>query len=229
MKNKNLLKAGLLMLLTTMFFLMSNPVMSKGDSAYVKILSFSVKYVPASKAVNIHWITEEDRTGVQYIIERSLDSNTFRMIGYAKSNQDAEGKKDYYYYDSDPIGGVTYYRIREIPDTARQYVTPSERVSTPISQMSLVQLLLSKDNTELDFAIVSPDEANTEILIADVQGKIKSFFTLTLKRGANTRSVYTGNLAPGVYFLQVNNKDNGKSVMKQFIIPESSSDGLEEF
>lgn len=222
MMNKRTFKLYWILFLSAFLMISSqaNAATFDTDSGYIKIISLSVEYAPASKSVNLHWVAEGDRRGVQYIIERSLDNKTFRMIGATKSSEDTKGKRDYYFYDSDPIGGETFYRIREIIDSNRQFITESQKINTPISTMALVQLSLSKDHKELDFAIVSPDASNINILISDVRGKIKASFDLELVRGANMRSIYTGNLAEGVYFLQVNNPENGTSVMEKFVVEE---------
>lgn len=211
-------RKGSLLLVGLFLFMAASAQPEKIDSSTVKIISFEVDYVPASKSVIIHWVTQDERTGVKYIIERSLDSNTYRMIGFAKSSNNDKKKKDYYSYDSNPIGGQVYYRIREVLDTGMQYVTHPQIVLTPIPKMELAQLVLSGDNNEINFAIISPDDSKAGVLISDLQGNIKSSYALELERGANVRSIYTGNLSPGVYFLQVNDLDNGSSVMKKFII-----------
>lgn len=201
-------------------------------SVPVKIISFTAKYVPERKSVNLHWITENERDSLQYIIERSFDSLNFIMIGETRSRGNSKSKQHYYFYDSHLTGGILYYRIREVADSGKQYVTPAIKVNTPISQIALTQLLLTKDYKELNFAVISPDSSYSNVLVSDIEGRIEASFVLELKRGANTRSIYTGNLSPGVYFLQINIPEAGNSVIKEFIIrkpvKDSVSDGREK-
>lgn len=184
----------------------------------VKIISLTARYVPENKAVNIHWIAAGEKEKVQYIIERSLDSLHFKMIGETKSSGTAKGQQHYYFYDSHPTGGEMYYRIREIDAGGKQFVTEVVKVVTPISKMELAQILLTHDGNELNFAVIAPDSSRVNVLVADVAGHIEASFVLDLTRGANLRSIYTGNLSPGVYFLQINDQDGGSSVMKKFLI-----------
>ncbi len=183
----------------------------------VKIIALTAKYVPESKAVNIHWISAGEKEEVQYIIERSLDSLHFRMIGETRSNGSSQGQQHYYFYDSQPVGGTMYYRIREIDAQGKQFVTQMVAVNTPISGMAIAQLMLADDGKELNFAVISPDSSRFNILVSDVAGNIEASFVLDLKRGANMHSIYTGNLAAGVYFLQINDQDGTSSVMEKFV------------
>lgn len=183
----------------------------------VRILGFTAQYAPESQSVNLHWVTKGERGKVQYIIERSLDSLHFRMIGETESSGNSQKQQHYYYYDSHPVGGNMYYRIREIDTSGSQYLTPVIKTYKPITGLELAHALLSADGNELNFALISPDSSHSSLLIADVEGHIKASFVLTLKRGANMRSIYTGNLTPGIYFLQINDQDGGGSVMKKFI------------
>ncbi len=183
----------------------------------VKIISLTAKYVPESKAVNIHWISAGEKEQVQYIIERSLDSLHFRMIGETRSNGSSQGQQHYYYYDPEPVGGTMYYRIREIDAEGKQFVTQVVEVNTPISGMAFAQLMLADNGKELNFAIISPDSSRSNVLVSDVAGNIEASFVLDLKRGANMHSIYTGNLPPGVYFLQINDQDGANSVMEKFV------------
>ena len=184
----------------------------------VRIIAFTAKYAPESKAVNLHWVTAGEKQQVQFIIERSLDSVHFKMIGETRSSGNSDEQQHYYFSDSRPGSGTLYYRIREIDKKGMQFVTGPSMVQVPIAGMELAQLLLSHNGKELNFAIVSPDSTSaSNVLVSDVAGKIKASFVLKLKRGANMHSIYTGDLPPGVYFLQVNDPESGRSVMQKFI------------
>lgn len=209
-------KTSLLVLLLIFYSVTGNATNIPG-SAPVKIISLSAKYVPENKVVNIHWIAAGGKENMQYIIERSLDSLHFRMIGETQSSSASKEQQHYYFYDSKPVGGNMYYRIREIDADGKQFVTQVVKVSTPIAGMELAQLILTDEGNELNFAVISPDSSRSNVLVSDVAGHIKASFVLDLIRGANLRSIYTGNLTPGVYFLQINDQDGGSSVMKKFV------------
>lgn len=183
----------------------------------IKIIEFTVKYAPEDQAVNLHWVTEDEKGSVQYIIERSLDSLHFRMIGETKSAGNSNKQQHYYFYDSHPVGGNMYYRIREVDTNGTQYLTPVIKTYKPIAGLELAQVLLSPDGRELNFAVISPDSSRSNVLISDVEGHIKASFILDMERGANMRSIFTGNLTPGVYFIQINDQNGAGSIMKQFV------------
>lgn len=189
----------------------------------VKILTFTAKYNPERQVVNLHWVTIKEKDGEQYIIERSLDSLHFIIIGQTKSLGSSPEPQHYYFDDPQPVGGKMFYRIREVDPDGKQFLTELTTAYKPITQLELAQMIPSADGNELNFAVISPEEAKATVFIADVAGEIKASFRLDMQKGANLKSIYTGNLRPGVYFLQINDQEGGGSVIKKFIQHVSDS------
>lgn len=208
-----------LFMLSSLFFLsfISTDLQAQRKNKDFKMKTFEVKYYPQSQSVNLHWSVSAASLPTQYIIERSLDSLNYRMIGELSNPAEIEGQ-NYYYTDPDPVGGKTFYRIRTIINEDKQYVTAGFKVRAPISVMKIVHLFLSDEDQEVGFAILSPDSAKANVYISDALGAIKKTRDLQLKRGINRWSLSVDGFKPGVYFLQVNNKEDGNSVMQEFEI-----------
>lgn len=192
----------------------------------VKISKFTARYNPDRQVVNLHWVTIKEKDGEQYIIERSLDSLHFIVIGQTKSLGSSSEPQHYYFDDARPVGGKMFYRIREVDPDGKQFLTEVVTAYKPITQLELAQIIPSPNGNELNFAVISPDSSAATVFIADVSGEIKASFLLNMQQGANLKSIYTGNLESGVYFLQVNDQEGGGSVIKKFIhkVPDIPKD-----
>lgn len=182
----------------------------------VKISLFTAMYNPEQRVVLLHWVTVNEKSKQQYIIERSLDSLHFIVIGRTESLGDADEPQHYYFDDPKPVGGKMYYRIREIDPDGKQFLTNLVSAYKPITQLELAEVRATRQGDELNFAVISPEASTATILVSDIAGQIKKTFLLVMKEGANLKSIYIGDLQPGIYFLQVNDKEGGGSVMTKF-------------
>lgn len=182
----------------------------------VKITVFTAKYNAARNIVNLHWVTVMEKNNEHFLIERSLDSLHFMVIGKARSAGSSQQAQHYYFDDPKPVGGKMFYRLREIDSTGKQYLTGVIVAHKPISKLELTGLSPSGDGNRLNFAVISPKDSKANVVVADIAGHVLRSYYLNMKEGANLQSIYTGNLQAGVYFLQVNDKNGNGSVMEKF-------------
>ena len=182
----------------------------------VRILSFSAKFQPEQGAVTIHWVTARERMNVRFLVERSLDSLHFTTIGETKTLANNPGSQQYYFYDTHPVQGKLYYRLREIDVDQKQYLTQVVSSESPITHLELASVLPVREGLQLNFVVISPDSSEASVLVADIGGKVLKSFPMHLSEGANLKSIFIGDLSPALYFLQVNALHGGGSVIEKF-------------
>lgn len=182
----------------------------------VRILSFSAKYQPEQGAVTVHWVTARERLNVRFLVERSLDSLHFTTIGETKTLANNPNSQQYYFYDTHPVQGKLYYRLREIDVDQKQYLTQVVSSESPITHLELVSVLPVREGLQLNFIVISPDTSEASVLVADIGGKVLKSFPMRLSEGANLKSIFIGDLSPALYFLQVNALHGGGSVIEKF-------------
>lgn len=187
----------------------------------VRITLFTARYNGVSQVINLHWVTAMEVNNEHFVIERSLDSLHFVTVGKANSVGESHTAQHYYFDDPHPVGGKLYYRLREIDSDGKQYLTAVVSAEVPVTRLELTGLRFSEDGKELNFAIVSPQASPATVLVADIRGRVLKSFSLRMKEGANLKSIYTGDLHPGIYFLQVNDKSGGGSRMEKFSVARS--------
>lgn len=183
----------------------------------VKITVFTAKYSANNNIVNLHWVTSMEKNNEHFLIERSLDSLHFLVIGKARSSGNSQQAQHYYFDDPKPVGGKMFYRLREIDSSGKQFLTGIISAYKPISQLELAGLSSSDDGNRLNFAVISPKISAANVVVADISGHVFRSYYLNMKEGANLQSIYTGDFKAGVYFLQVNDKNGNGSVMEKFV------------
>lgn len=182
----------------------------------VKITSFTAKYNAERQIVSLHWVTVMEKNNEHFLIERSLDSLHFVVIGKARSSGNSHQAQHYYFDDPKPVGGKMYYRLREIDSSGKQFLTTVISAYKPISTLELTGVQSAENGNRLNFAVISPVASSANIVVADISGHVLRSYFLNLKEGANLQSIFTGNLKAGVYFLQVNDKKGNGNVMEKF-------------
>ena len=182
----------------------------------VKITSFTAKYNAERQIVSLHWVTVMEKNNEHFLIERSLDSLHFVVIGKARSSGNSHETQHYYFDDPKPVGGKIFYRLREIDSSGKQYLTTVISAYKPISTLELTGIQSTERGNRLNFAVISPVASSANVVVADISGHVLRSYFLNLKEGANLQSIFTGNLKAGVYFLQVNDKNGNGNVMEKF-------------
>lgn len=182
----------------------------------VRILSFSAKYQPEQGAVTIHWVTARERMNVRFLVERSLDSLHFTTIGETRTLANNPNNQQFYFYDTHPLQGKLYYRLREIDVDQKQYLTQVVSAESPITHLELASVLPVREGLQLNFVVISPDSSEASVLVADIGGKVLKSFPMHLSEGMNLKSIFIGDLSPALYFLQVNALHGGGSVIEKF-------------
>lgn len=182
----------------------------------VRITTFTAKYNPARKVVSLHWVTTLERNNEHFLIERSLDSLHFIVIGKARSVGNSRVAQHYYFDDAKPVGGKMFYRLREIDSSGKQFLTAVISAYKPVTSLEVAAIRSIEKGTRLSFAVISPQVSSANIVVADISGHVLRSYYLKMKKGANLQSIYVGNLKPGIYFLQVNDTEGNGSVMGKF-------------
>lgn len=84
----------------------------KSTALPVTWLSFDA--VKDNNTVEIRWITGVEINNSHFIIERSLDGETWTEIGQISGKGDFNGVSDYNFNDFYPSEGVNYYRVKQV-------------------------------------------------------------------------------------------------------------------
>lgn len=78
----------------------------------IELLSFTA-FPYSAKEIKITWATATEENNDYFTIERSIDGISFLPIGTLKGAGNSSTEKKYFFIDSDPVIGISYYRLKQ--------------------------------------------------------------------------------------------------------------------
>jgi trimeric autotransporter adhesin len=156
-----------------------------------------------NNATQLQWETINESSTSHFIVERSLDGQTFNGIGNVKANNTASSNKyDYSDNDVNTLGAsVLYYRLKMV-DIDGQFKY-SNVVTIYLADITTLSLTPNPTAGETKLMINAANEGSVSWKLRDNSGRVVMHNTIHLRRGANNVTLNVGGLAGGLYFLHV--------------------------
>jgi hypothetical protein len=167
---------------------------SNDGSLPVELLSFKAQ-VFESKHVKLDWKTAWERNNSHFVIERSYNAKTFVQIGQVEGKNDSDEESVYSFIDTNPGGGINYYRLRSVDFTDGGLDKSYSKV-------------ISVDMPGSDQLVVYPNPIKDEFDISlSVPATFVSWKLLdldgTTKREGKSLKSSLDNLNTGTYILEI--------------------------
>ena len=181
-------------------------VIDCGIALKTDILSFSGKLV--NDYSQLSWSTTTESEPVHFDVERSYDGINFTRISTVQGYNNPRSAINYYSYtDPSRLSGKAYYRIVMVNTSARTKQSRTIQLSNSKNQFTLASVVNPFSN-ELLFDLTTPVDGKVDVVLMDMVGKVTRERSYTVYTGMNSlRIENTSMLAPGVYVLQIRNKD----------------------
>lgn len=170
----------------------------------VELTSFDVEKSDETSFVS--WSTATEVNNDYFNIERSKDGVHFETIGTVQGNGTTADRKTYSFEDENPMGGVNYYRLKQVDyDGAYEYsdiknVRFDSRMSTNVT-MGLYP------NPANDYVSIELDgiqlDSKTMVRVFDKIGKLVLVQDVDASNQLNI-----SELADGMYMIQAVNNDS---------------------
>jgi hypothetical protein len=162
-----------------------------------------------SNDVNLRWATASETDNAGFHIERSLDGKTFKEIAFVKGNGNAFSQRNYALLDKDAFAitrsSRLYYRLVQTDFNGKQEFSKTAVVYARKSVENAVAIYPNPFTSEVGIDIDAMAVSNTLITVTDITGKNVLTLNASLTKGFNTiQTSGLGELARGVYFVQVN-------------------------
>lgn len=125
--------------------------------------------------IELSWTTSNEQNNKQFVIERSLEGNSFEVVENVKSKGDSDKEQSYVYHDLKPnyfSGSRITYRIRQVDYDGRSSVSPG--VEVHIEEVAAHSLKLYP-NPFTDVLRIEMPESSKEgyrIALRDINGSL---------------------------------------------------------
>ncbi|WP_439585430.1 C25 family cysteine peptidase [Dyadobacter bucti] len=152
--------------------------------------------------VRLSWETASETDNGRFEIERSYNARNFEKIGAIEGKGTIESKTEYQFYDTNPLPGVSYYRLKQIDG---KYTEEGVFVDGPNTLSTIVSV--KRDNSSA--LVLSPNPAYEIVNITldvpvginkweliDSQGKVR-------RSGRSGLSISLSNLESGEYIVKI--------------------------
>lgn len=171
----------------------------------VELVSFTGKAIMDSYNL-LEWATASETNNEGFFVERrTVDGSGWTEIGFIEGHGSTLEAQSYFFTDGVPLPGTNYYRLRQVDfdgSTQLSHIVTIERQGDAFSLVNVFPVPASK---EVTLQVNSPDEMELTVTVTDFFDRVISIRKTISQRGINNLSVDLGNIAPGVYFVQVGN------------------------
>lgn len=111
-----LIKMKVIFIFLLFFIFSANEIYSQinfnSDAQVTDLLFFSA--VKSGKNNKIKWTVTSEVNNSFYIIEKSINGNTFEVIGYKEVNKNSSKISNYSFIDKDVTNLVNFYRLKNV-------------------------------------------------------------------------------------------------------------------
>ena len=152
----------------------------------------------------LKWKTANEINTTGFNVERSIDGNNFKQIGFLK----ATGSKslfDYNFTDKEAVdqqSTVLYYRLQIINNDGSFKYSNNVTITLPVTK-AIINIAPNPVVDDLRGTIVSPFTANVTLRIFDNTGRLMLQTNTFVKKGTNNFIQNINHLATGAYYLDI--------------------------
>jgi hypothetical protein len=164
----------------------------------VTLMSFRGEYDRTVNKVYLTWITAQETSSKEFVVERSSDGRTFTTIGKVAAAGYASRPTTYAYTDAQPAYGVNYYRLKQVD------------IDGTATLSGVVKIVTDKSGG----FVAGPNPARTAVTIyrqgnneaahielVDVNGQLKK--QVNLAATTYSTSIDVSGLSKGIYLLKL--------------------------
>jgi len=177
-----------------------------GTALPIELISFTAEN--ADNGNLCKWTTASETNNDYFVLERSFDGENFDKVeqikGYGAGT--TTETRYYEYTDIKACDGVVYYRLRQVDIDGQDSYSDIVALNCMKSKDAL-SVYPNPARSTLSFSFSEDADGVINIQILDVYGKVVKWERSSTQHGLNNLSTNVEQLAPGVYYLQLDRMD----------------------
>lgn len=178
----------------------------------VDLLSFTAK--AKERHTLIEWETANEFNCDHFDVERSGDGHTFVFLLKEAAKGDAPSGHKYHTYDTKPLPGWNYYRLKQVDKDGRFTRSAIAPAFFGIADGKAISVFPNPVTSRVNISIAATENAVETCTLSDATGRVLQEHECKLRNGVNVFSIDCSGLASGSYFIKVGETFNAK-VIKQ--------------
>jgi hypothetical protein len=183
------------------------------------VLPFTVTKITATKkneTVQVDWEVKTDEELKSFEVERSSDGRNFVKLATVASLGKGITLANYSWIDNNPLMGASYYRIKVIPLSGKEKVSPVAMVTMDKNQPSMEVYPNPTEGNDFNIKLSNLTKGSYQIIVTTASGQQVQVKTIEHPGGTKTeRMVFDKDISKGVYRIQVNGE--GLSLISSII------------
>ncbi len=167
----------------------------------IQLISFDAE--PVNGQVDLKWVTATEKNNDHFEVERSKDGLKFEKVFSVKAGRDGNyaGLQNYGGTDTEPYGGLSYYRLKQVDKTGAFSYAPIVWVNMDSNRA--LEIYPNPTQDVLNFKVKSGFES-VEVSLYGALGNL--VIPPTALNSLNDK-IDVSQLARGVYYLMFNHAD----------------------
>jgi hypothetical protein len=167
----------------------------------VTFITFQARFV-AGTGVVLNWETEAEVNSAFFIVERSPNASDWTEIGRVPGAGNSLGMRQYQFIDTNPLAGISFYRLR-VTNTTNEYGVSQvvQVINREVEGLALFPNPVQNQTVQGAFFSNIPDGTIT-LRIHDSAGQHVHTLSLMLHQGMNFLNISLPNLSRGLYHIR---------------------------
>ena len=182
-------------------------------TASVLAVNFSAFNLKQDKGqVQITWATASEQNNSHFDIERSANGSVFTKIATVKGNNNSATANNYSAYDSKPLNGMNYYRLKQVDNDGKVTTSGIKSINISASQ-AVVKAYPNPTHGNINFTLQNNNGGAVTATLTNIAGKVVHQEVIQTNTSvSNYKLNVTSKLPAGMYVLQVKGGSVSESV-----------------
>lgn len=169
----------------------------------VKLLNFNAKCEDGKVSVN--WTTATETNNHFFTVEKSLDAKVWIPVANVDGANNSSTEKYYSITDSDPLGALSYYRLRQTDNNGVSELFNSVAVNCGIeSGDQNVSIFPNPSSGQVNIYLLNLKDKNTTVYLYDALGQLVEKRNMTdIDSDQYLLTMNLSKYTDGIYFISI--------------------------
>ncbi|MBX9853621.1 MAG: T9SS type A sorting domain-containing protein, partial [Cytophagaceae bacterium] len=172
-----------------------------------------------AEKVKLVWSTSWEKNNAYFIVERSANGNNFSEVAYVQGNGSSNTIINYNSWDSNPLSGISYYRLKQVDFDGiifYSHIVPVQFEESRYTVSIYPNPVKAPEVIHVNYFLKSPEVVQVKLYNPEGKEVYRHSAFYENENEKNDIEIYTFNFAPGMYYLHIVSEE--KIIIKKIIV-----------